>query len=224
MDMNVFERVYERGTLICKIEDLPKTVFGSGGYLAFVFHLDNEPLYISTERETGYDLKSMCCRSGNTKEAAMVAQGYSHVLGKIALTGDEAQKMLTAMDNARNSEKARHDEAVPGLEILREAWEALRNDAGAVALQWREMMSEDNDGANLPSGVNSALGQNYVALAAQYPRATLYLKAEHQADTGHWADNAGKMAAGKKACEILAAGGSLEEAKKALLIRREYYN
>ncbi|MBE0437687.1 MAG: hypothetical protein IBX56_18025, partial [Methylomicrobium sp.] len=50
----------------------------------------------------------------------------------------------------------------------------------------------------------------------------LYLKAERQHRSAHWADNTGKGAAGKKAMEILATGGSIEDAETALNERRTF--
>lgn len=130
-------------------------------------------------------------------------------------------------------EQARADEAkakaaaleaaVPGLEILREAKRAARDDAERYRRQFNRMMEdEDNDGANPPRPENPALAASSAALAAQYPRAVLYLKAEAQHDNTHWADNTGKGAAGRKAMEILAAGGSIEDAQAAMAERREF--
>lgn len=95
--------------------------------------------------------------------------------------------------------------AVPGLEQLREA----REDGMRYREECNRMMEdESNDGVNPPAKpvVSSS------DLAAQYPRAALYLKAESYS----CASNDRKSSAGTKAMRILAEGGSEDEAQAVL--------
>ena len=59
-------------------------------------------------------------------------------------------------------------------------------------------------------------------MIAANPRAALYLKAKQQDESAHWADNTGKGSAGRKAMDILAAGGSIADAEAAIAVRREF--
>lgn len=102
---------------------------------------------------------------------------------------------------------------VPGLEELRRATDAMYNDNARYHSQFERMMeNENNDGVNPPAPLDKAIHQAAYDLAAQYPRAVLYLRAEGYTV----ASNVNKYAAGKRAMEIIATGGSLEDAQAVL--------
>ncbi len=95
--------------------------------------------------------------------------------------------------------------AVPGLASLR----AARADEARYRAEFERMMEDEyNDGVNPPAkpAVSSS------DLAAQYPRAALYLKAESYS----CASNHHKAAAGSKAMQLLAEGGSDDDARTVM--------
>ncbi len=113
--------------------------------------------------------------------------------------------------------------AVPGLA------EAIRLSDAAYIERQREtrafdrmMADEYNDGARPPKAADKTIGEKLTAHLAVNPRAALYLKAKRQLESSHWADNTGKGAAGQQAMDILAAGGSIDDASVALAVRREF--
>jgi hypothetical protein len=135
--------------------------------------------------------------------------------------------LVAEYDQAVADEKAKAkadlEAAVPGLTELREAQRASICDAERFHRQFEAMMEdEQNDGVYPPKPENKTLAEKANALAVQYPRAALYLKAERQYENTSWADNTGKGAAGKKAMEILANNGSIEESLSALNERRDF--
>jgi len=106
---------------------------------------------------------------------------------------------------AREARENSLELAVPGLASLR----AARADEARYREEFERMMEDEgNDGVNPPTkpAVSSS------DLAAQYPRAALYLKAESYS----CASNDRKASAGSKAAAILANGGSEDEARAVL--------
>lgn len=121
------------------------------------------------------------------------------------------------------AKKAAFEMAVPGVEILKAAQEAAYNDSERYHRAFNRMMEdENNDGVLPPKPINPALAERAETLALEYPRAALYLKAQRQAESANWADNAGKGEAGRKAMRILEEGGSIESASEAMTKRREF--
>lgn len=115
------------------------------------------------------------------------------------------------------------ESAVPGLSELRDALANAEYENERYHEQLQKMMEDgQNDGARPPKPFDESLDVKYDQLCELYPRAALYLKAERQHRTAHWSDNTGKGAAGKKAMEILASGGSIENANTALNERRTF--
>lgn len=111
------------------------------------------------------------------------------------------------------AKKAEFDANVPGLDELRKAQDAEYNDRARYHRAFDRMMDdENNDGANPPKPENKSLGERAQELAEQYPRAAVYLRADGY--TG--SNNSHKYSAGKRAKELIAAGGSIEEAKQIL--------
>ena len=95
---------------------------------------------------------------------------------------------------------------VPGLDALKAAVSGEER----YNRQFDRMMNdENNDGARPPA---SPRGPSSQELAAKHPRAAAYLRAEGYANAAH--DQ--KAAAGKRAMELLAAGGSVEDADAIL--------
>lgn len=95
---------------------------------------------------------------------------------------------------------------VPGYDALRKAQDAAEEEANRVARQFNRAM--DNDGARLPKSEDASLRATARTLAAEYPRAAMYLRAQAYTE----ASNHNKSAAGRKAMAIIATGGSIEDA------------
>jgi len=130
-----------------------------------------------------------------------------------------------AIIDRKNKAQAELEAAVPGLSELRNAKIAAEYDEDRYHQQFERMMDdEQNDGVRPPNPIDKSLKEKFVDLAEKYPRAALYLKAENQHDSAHWADNTGKGAAGKKAMDLLAANGSIEDALLALAERRDFFD
>lgn len=129
-------------------------------------------------------------------------------LGSIVLRLGAAlmvEECCLAQDKLRATEKASLIAIIPGLEELQAALDSQEEYQDSFS---RMMADEDNDGARPPS---TPVG-NVEDLRRQYPRATLYLRAEAYSQ----ASNHHKASAGEQAMEILAAGGKEEEAAKIL--------
>ena len=103
------------------------------------------------------------------------------------------------------AEEAALEAAVPGVTELRAAIHAMHSYQEDFAAA---MEDEMRDGVNMPVAPRADID----ALAAQYPRANLYLKAEGYADASHYA----KASAGRKAMTLLREGGTIEEAAAIL--------
>lgn len=114
------------------------------------------------------------------------------------------------------------DAIVMGLGIIRKAADAINDMQDAWDHAFQRMMDTGSSVMpNLPQPTD-AMRQALSDAHAKYPRASAYGSAEHQASSTHWADNTGAGAAGRKAMEIIASGGSLEDAQAALTERREW--
>ncbi len=102
---------------------------------------------------------------------------------------------------------------VPGYAELQAALDAAQNEQHRYHSAFDRMMDdENNDGANPPKAENKSFAKRARELAAQYPRAATYIKAQ-----GYLlSDNTHKYAAGRKASELVAAGGDLAEAESIL--------
>ena len=115
------------------------------------------------------------------------------------------------------------ESAVPGLAQAIKLSDAAYNESERYSRGFERMMAdENNDGARPPRSEDLSIREALKSHLSEYPRAAIYLKARDQHDSSHWADNTGKGAAGQKAMDILAAGGSLEDASAALAVRREF--
>ena len=110
----------------------------------------------------------------------------------------------TASEFARN---------VPGLDDLRKAQDEAHNDRSRYADEFERMMEDEgNDGARPPRPIDESAKDRVARLAAEYPRAAAYLRAKDYTLAG----NDRKYAAGKKAMEIIATGGTIEEANDVM--------
>ena len=118
----------------------------------------------------------------------------------------------TALAEYRDKQRAAYEareaaleSACPGLHALRDA----REDEIRYHDEFEQMMAdESNDVARPPRPVETS----YASLVTKFPRAALYLKAENYS----CASNDRKASAGSKAMQILANGGSEDEAKAVL--------
>jgi hypothetical protein len=123
----------------------------------------------------------------------------------------------------RTEQDAALEAAVPGLAEAIRLSDAAYNERERYSRAFDRMMADEyNDGARPPKPEDKIIGEKFTAHLTAHPRAALYLKAKGQHESSHWADNTGKGAAGQKAMDILAAGGSMEDASVALAVRREF--
>lgn len=131
--------------------------------------------------------------------------------------------LAAAVAKQRAEKAAAFDAAVPGIAEIIKLAVKVGNDYARYGQQFSEMMDDEgNDGARPPKSPNEALALELQRKLDASPRAALYLKAMRQEAAASWADNTGKGAAGKKAMEILRAGGSLEDAQSAMDARRNF--
>lgn len=94
---------------------------------------------------------------------------------------------------------------VPGLDELH----AAMDDEERYRRAFNRMMDDEgNDGVNPPRPVKVSARD----VAAKFPRAAAYVRAEEMSCGAHWA----KMKAGDEAMELLASGGSIEDADKLM--------
>ena len=147
-------------------------------------------------------------KAGKNPSDFVHIHGTLHVLRKSALhVLQHAVRAETAKAEAAAAAKAETlRRNVPGIEEL----EAARNAEARYDRAFGRMMDdEDNDGARPPAAPK---GPSAREMAAKYPRAALYLKAE-----GYWlGSHDARVAAGERAMKLLAEGGSEEEARKVL--------
>lgn len=141
------------------------------------------------------------------------AQGCTHYANcgdkQIGLDSTNAAIISKLLADVRAAglaaEKARLAEHVPGLDALRSAYNVEEGyDRAFTAM----MEDEDNDGVRPPRKPAT----DAAALAAQYPRAALYLKADAYSCAAHDC----KASAGRKAMDLLASGGTIEQAEHIL--------
>ena len=118
---------------------------------------------------------------------------------------EHKEKLLAEHKAAIAAEQAALESAVPGISVLRQAYEA--DDSYHDDFR-RAMESEQRDGARMPKRP----AEDIPALEAQYPRAVLYLRAEAYSDASHHL----KAAAGKKAMQLLRDGGNEADAEAIL--------
>jgi hypothetical protein len=126
--------------------------------------------------------------------------GYPVRIAAHPAVAEAIEKMNAAIDRQASEIEA----AIPGLAELRAAhaaWEKYQRDFS------RMMSDEQNDGLNAPAPV-----ANPQEIAAKYPMAATYYKAENYA----LANNDRKAGAGRAAMTILQNGGSIEEAESIM--------
>ena len=112
---------------------------------------------------------------------------------------------LAAEEAEEKAEEQRLLTNVPGLTEL----QAALADRSRYEAEFTEMMEcESNDGARPPKAARA----DAAAIAEQYPRAALYVKAQAYSYASHWA----KSKAGREAMEILASGGQIIDAQNKL--------
>lgn len=204
-----------------------KTIKGNG--IVFVVHLNLKGWEVKdvifqgqrhpVERQkvcTGKELKALKLGTDNDKKYfAVVIPKYNIVLGaETTLTfvkeadaffQEHKEKLLAEHKAAIAAEQAALESAVPGISVLRQAYEA--DDSYHDDFR-RAMESEQRDGARMPKRP----AEDIPALEAQYPRAVLYLRAEAYSDASHHL----KAVAGKKAMQLLRDGGNEADAEAIL--------
>lgn len=134
---------------------------------------------------------------------------WTHQIGPVLLTEAEATAINQARDTFFAAQRADKEVKlaanVPGLNELR----AAIDDEIRYQEQFEQMMEdENNDGARPPKPVTI----KYADVAAKYPRAAIYIKAENYSLSEHYA----KSTAGDKAMKLIEDGGSLADAEQIL--------
>lgn len=166
--------------------------------------------------ETLSDIKTVkgveCLDGGTVQHNGKTVAYYVQIANK----PDLAKLVLDwrAEWDAYNAYKAAEFAAnVPGLDALRTALEDARYERRRYRAQLDAMMDDEgNDGTNPPAPVDPSLDETARRLAAEYPRAAVYLRAEGYTRS----NNVDKYIAGKKAMEIIATGGTIEDAVATL--------
>ena len=162
---------------------------------------------------TGKELKALELGTDNDKKYfAVVIPKYNIVLSADttltfikeadAFFQEHKEALLAEHKAAIAAEQAALESAVPGISVLRQAYEA--DDSYHDDFR-RAMESEQRDGTRMPK----LPADDIPALEAQYPRAVLYLRAEAYSDASHHL----KAAAGKKAMQLLRDGGNEADAE-----------
>ena len=169
----------------------------------------NQVSYI-IKSELGYHLTTVPPDVGPFQRAMKAGElGFKTAVAVVDLDKEE-----------RERERAALEAAVPGLEELQDA--VRRADVADENYRYAvERRHEDENAIGWPDDPDPALRERVVALCEQYPVAALYVRAEGQAASTHWADNTGKGAAALETMRLLREGASLEEAEAALHVRRE---
>lgn len=146
-------------------------------------------------------------QAGDAIQFAHISHGGKTINPVIRLTGKpKLAAAWAAHERAHAEYKAACAANLPGLDELRRA----RDEADRYDRQFGEMIDdESNDGARPPK---PAEGPSFAELSAKHPRAALYLLAEDYSS----AANDRKASAGSQAMELLAHGGSEDEARQIL--------
>lgn len=121
-----------------------------------------------------------------------------------------------AIANTQNALEA----AIPGLATMLELERTVLADVEQAAESFNFVMSSGSGHA--PYHADEKLAETLTAMKSANPRAALYCEAAAINHNTSWADNTGKGASAKRAMEILATGGSIEDATAAMNARREY--
>jgi hypothetical protein len=181
-------------------------------------------LVIKANGPTPLVLSVECARLGVSPASVSLVAGPVECLGKLGCNPGGIE-VMTAADAARldiATSDAALDAAIPGVVALMRLAETVETGRDEYDRAVRAAVYGDTPlRAAKPSG--TAAGELAAMLAAN-PRAALYLAAKQLADGAHWADNTGAGAAGKAAMGILLAGGSADEARAALAVRRESWD
>lgn len=134
-------------------------------------------------------------------------------VGALEITMDGKKVSVAITPDLRNqisreqmrAEDARLEQLFPGLTLLKAAYQS--ESAYSEAFN-RMMEDEQNDGVRPPKAPAIDIDK----LAAQYPRAALYLKADGYTMSA----NDKRSAAGDKAIRVLKSGGSIADAEAIL--------
>ena len=182
--------------------------------------LGNPIVLITVCEAAGLDPKKV---QKNSAPAECLARMGMNAGGVEIITEEE----YNARQSAIRDEAARLLESqIPGLAEMRELERRAINEKDRYSAQFERMMSdENNDGVNPPKPEDRSFGVKLADMKISNPRAALYLKAERQAQgTTSYSATSGQIKGGKYAMKILIAGGSIEEAEKALAFRYETDN
>ena len=128
-------------------------------------------------------------------------------VAEITAAKPEIVAILTAEKKAKETARKAREAgiaAIPGLELLRSTLNAKEGYRHALT---EAMENEENDGVRLPARPTT----DPAALAAQYPLAALWLRAEDYLCASNWR----KLTAGQTA-QTLILGGEIEKARETL--------
>lgn len=173
-------------------------------------------------------LRSACEAAGLDPKKVQKNAAPSECLARLGMNAGGVEVITEEEYNAR--ERAKREEAarlletqIPGLSEMRELEQKAINESDRYSSKFNRMMEdENNDGVNPPKPEDRSIYERLTEMKKANPRAALYLKAERQAEgTTSYSATSGEMKGGQDAMEILRAGGSIEEAEKALAFRYE---
>jgi hypothetical protein len=173
-------------------------------------------------------LRAACEAAGLDPKNVQKNASPAECLARMGMNAGGVEIITEEEYNAR--QKATRDEAtrllesqIPGLAAMRELERIATNERDRYSSQFERMMSDgDNDGVNPPKPEDMSIGERLTEMKKSNPRAALYLRAERQAQgTTSYSATSGQMKGGRDAMEILRAGGSIEDAEKALAFRYE---
>ena len=157
----------------------------------------------------------------------VIEQGYTCINGGKIKHNGKMVKLMVRYDNKpelaakikdweaaweqyETDKAAEFDRNVPGLDELRAAQDAAYNEQARYDAEFSRMM--DTGHGISPKSVDTSLAEIASELAAEYPRAAMYLQAKDYT----YANNHHKYGAGKDAMDLIAQGGSLEDAAEIL--------
>ncbi len=176
-------------------------------------------------------LRAACEAAGLDPKQVQKNAAPASCLARMGMN-DGGVEIVTEEEHYARQNKVREEAArllesqIPGLSEMRELERKAVNESDRYSTQFNRMMEdENNDGVNPPKSEDRTAGDRLAQMKKSNPRAALYLIAERQSQgTSSYSATSGQMKGGTDAMKILRAGGSIEDAEKALAFRYETDN
>lgn len=169
-------------------------------------------------------LKSECEARGLDPQAVRQSCKPVGCLATLGVHGDvevtTREAIQTRRDVAASKALADLETNVPGLAWASALWARLVAAREGYSRDFEKLIaSESNDGVRPPTSIVD-LEREWSEFAAAHPRAILYRAAERQVAAASVFDPIDKEEPARKALEILASGGSIDDAREALAFRK----